>query len=229
MNRISTGIKGVDKMIEGGIPLGHIISLVGPFGSGKTTFTLQFIRKGLMNDENGLYISLEEGEDKLLKTALNYGWNLKPYIDSERFSIVRFEASDITSSLTHLESSFPALIKSLGASRVVIDPFVLFEMLYDNESERRKHVFDLCEIISSTGATTIITSEVNRDHPGSRFGLIEYVSDGVIILHKIKDELQRVRFAIQIDKMRWSNHSKEIKPYEITDEGIKVYIKSKVY
>ena len=229
MNRIRTGIDGVDRMTEGGFPEGHLIALVGPFGAGKTTFALQYIREGLANGETCMYLSLEEGEDRLIKTALNYGWDLKEHIESEELTILKVEASDITNSLSHLESSFPATIRSIGASRVVIDPFTLFEMLFEDEAKRRKNVFDLCDVISNTGATVLITSEVNEERKGSRYGLVEYIVDGVILLRRTSDDYGRVRHSIQVEKMRWSNHSNEIKPYEVTKDGFKVYIKSKVY
>ena len=55
-----TGIDGLDEMLGGGVPKGHNVVVVGSFGTGKTSFALQFIWEGLKNDEPCIFISLEE-------------------------------------------------------------------------------------------------------------------------------------------------------------------------
>lgn len=224
MIRVNTGIEGLNEMTEGGIPQGHTVALLGPAGAGKTTFTLQYLWNGLVNDQTCIFISLEEDEESLLKTATNYKWDLQPYLDKEKLSLVKLDASHVSSSMGRLQSELPEIVNSIGASRVVIDPFTLLEMLFDSEAERRKNIFDICRIVGSTNATTLLTSEISREElHTSRYGLVEYVVDGVILLRRIRSkDTGRAQLTLEIVKMRWTDHSKEIKPYTITSEGIVV-------
>jgi circadian clock protein KaiC len=231
MIRVSTGIEGLDEMVDGGIPAGHTILLMGPAGSGKTTFALQFIWNGLVKDEIGMFISLEEEEPKILKTASRYGWDFQRYVDKGTLSLLKLDALDISATMARLKSELPKIIDSTAVSRVVIDPFTLLEMLYETDHDRRVHTFELCDIISKTGATTLVSSELGKDGRSSWFGLMEYVVDGVILLRNtpITGSEDRMVFTILVTKMRWSNHAKEIKPYDITDKGIIIHSKSAVF
>ncbi|MDL5504100.1 MAG: ATPase domain-containing protein, partial [Candidatus Methanoperedens sp.] len=88
----------------------------------------------------------------------------------------------------------PRLFKSFNVKRLVIDPITLYEMLYESESLRREHLFNFAEKIREHGITVIMTSETNNTNPyNSKFGVIEYIADGVILLRQVRqDELHAV-------------------------------------
>ena len=88
--RISSGIKGMDKLIEGGFELGSVILLAGGPGTGKTTFCLQFLMEGAKKGENGLFVSFEETEDDLIRDAKNYNWDLAPVVKSKKVIVLHF-------------------------------------------------------------------------------------------------------------------------------------------
>src|SRR5437879_11158756 len=73
---VLTGIDGLDEMLGRGVPAGHIITVLGSFGTGKTTFALQFLMQGLINGEKGDFISLEEDVDSVVANAAALGWDL---------------------------------------------------------------------------------------------------------------------------------------------------------
>lgn len=229
MMRVSTGIKGLNEMIEGGIPAGHTMAVVGPPGSGKTTFCLQYIWDGLQKDDRCLYISLEEEEDKLLQTALNYGWDLKKYIEIGKLMLIKLDAFDITGTMDRMLSELPKLIKNNGIKRLAIDPFIHVEMAFDDDHKRRVNIYELVRKISKTGVTTLITSE-NLEGYHSNFGIIESIVDGVFLLQMIHStERGTLVYAFQVYKLRWSGHSKDLKPYSVTSRGIEIYLDSNVY
>ncbi len=231
MGIIKIGISGLDEMLCGGIPEGHTVAILGSPGTGKSTFVLQFIYTGLQNDENCVYISLEESEENLIKTALIYGWDLRPYIESKKLTLVNLNTMNFKAMINRFESDLPKLLTSLNRKRLAIDPITLYEMLYDTESERRDHLFNFAQVIKGTGITAVMTSEISQENPYySKYGLIEYITDGVIILRQVRHaDLGAVTTFIEVLKMRHIEHSKEIKPYSITNSGIVVHSGSGVF
>jgi len=231
MGIIKIGIAGLDEMLLGGIPDGHTVAIMGSPGTGKSTFVLQFIYTGLQNNENCVYISLEESEANLIKTALIYGWDLRPYIESKKLTLVNLNTMNFKAMITRFESDLPKLLTSFNIKRIAIDPITLYEMLFDTESERRDHLFNFAQVIKETGITAVMTSEISQDNPYySKYGLIEYITDGVIVLRQVRHaDLGAVTTFIEVLKMRHIDHSKEIKPYSITNGGIVVHSGSGVF
>jgi len=231
MTKLKTGISGLDEMLCGGIPEGHTVAVLGSPGTGKSTFVLQFIKTGLQNDENCVYLSLEESEENLLKTAMIFGWDLKPHIDNKKLTLVNFNRFNFKEMITRFESELPKLLKSLNIKRLVIDPITLYEMIYDTELERRDHLFNFARVLKETGITVIMTSEISKENPYcSKYGLLEYITDGVIIMRQVRHaDLTSVTTFIEVLKMRHLDHSKEIKPYNITNNGIVVHSDSGVF
>lgn len=231
MEQLKTGIVGLDEMMGGGIPKGHIVAVIGPPGTGKSTFALQFIYSGLKNNEDCVYLSLEEDTDNIINTAAILGWDLKPYITSKKLAIVHLSTLNLKSTIERIENELPKLFNSLNIRRVAIDPITLYEMINDSESERRDRLFNFAHLIKKTGVTAIMTSEISKENPFySRYGLIEYIADGVIILRQARQaEVGLVTTVIEISKMRHIDHSKEIKPYNITNNGIMVHSKAEFF
>ncbi len=223
-SRVLTGIDGLDEMLGGGVPRGHIITVMGSFGTGKTTFGMQFLMQGLINGEKGVFISLEEDPDSITANAAAFGWDLKPYIKDKKLAIVKLEPADAKATVTRVKSELPEFIRKFNATRVVVDSISLLNMMFADDNERRARLFGLCQQLKGTDATCVFTAEVKDDNPrSSRDGLVEYVSDGVIGLRFNERENGDVQLVIQIIKMRRLPHPRAIKPYSITDQGLEVH------
>lgn len=231
MKLLSTGVKGLDELLNGGVPENHIVVVYGGMGTGKSTFGLQFIMNGLKNGEKAIYISLEEREKEIIETARSFGWDLEQYISNDTLALIRLDPNDVKVTLSRIKNELPRKIKSFGAQRLVIDSITLFEMMFIDEASRRLNLFEMCDLIKDTGITTVVTSEVSHaDTNVSRFGLIEYVADGAIMFRTIRqDDLREVKLVCEVVKMRRRKHSRGIKPYVISNEGIIVHTDSEVF
>lgn len=228
---IRTGIAGLDEMLGGGITQGHTIVAMGSFGTGKTTFSLNFIHQGLMEGESAIFISLEEDEESILESARAYGWDLEPFIQSKKLYLLKLEPQDASATLMRIKTDLPKAIKSVGAKRIVFDSASLLNMIIDSEKEKRSALFNLSKLLKESGATSLLTAEVRSDNPSaSRDGLAEYVADGVILLSYAEGSGKReLQLTIRVLKMRRQAHSRAIKPYTIGQNGIQVHTQSEVF
>jgi circadian clock protein KaiC len=230
MDRVKTGIDGLDELLEGGVPKSHTFVVMGSFGTGKTTFGLQFLNQGLANGEKGIYISLEEDQNSIIEDAKAHGWDLKPMIDSQKLVIVKLEPSDAKTTISRIKSELPDFISKFGATRIVFDSVSLLNMLFEDEHERRINLFNLSQMIKRTNATCLMTAETKDENPlASRDGLVEYVADGVISLRYVdRVERSEMQLSLRIIKMRRTSHSRKITLYEITNKGIVVHAGSEM-
>jgi KaiC domain protein len=231
IDRIEIGIEGLDEMILGGVPERSLMVVIGSAGTGKTTFGLQFLRRALLNDEKAVYISLEESREQILSTAEDKGWSFEQYAEEERLAIVDLDPIEMANSLSSIRNDLPRLIDDFGADRLVLDSVSLLEMMYDNTASRRSEVFDFTRSLKQAGVTTMLTSEANEDNAyASRHGIVEYLTDAVFILQYVRpSDFRETRLAVEIQKIRDANHSRETKPYEITNDGISVYRQANIF
>ncbi|UCD93239.1 MAG: KaiC domain-containing protein [Methanobacteriota archaeon] len=227
---VETGVEGLNEMLGGGIPKGHVVAVLGGFGTGKTTLALQFVKEGLENGEKCIFITLEETDDSIRENAKSFGWDIGQY-EGENLSLIKLEPADVKSTLTKVRSELPTYIRKFGAERVAIDSVSLLSMMFPNEAERRTHLFDLCQVMRNTESTTLLTAEAKDDNPrSSRDGLVEYVSDGVISLQFQQTKgSSDVQLVVQVVKMRRTAHSRRMKPYSITGDGIVVHTEAEVF
>src|SRR3989441_6112007 len=149
---VLTGIDGLDEMLGRGVPAGHIITVLGSFGTGKTTFALQFLMQGLINGEKAVLISLEEDVDSVVANAASFGWDLKRYLKEKKLHIVKLEPVDAKTTVTRIRSELPDFIKRSGASRVAIDSISLLNMLFADDTERRGKRVSVLQQANATAA-----------------------------------------------------------------------------
>lgn len=174
-NRKSSGIKGLDDMIGGGFPEGHIVVVIGESGVGKTTFAMQFIMDGLVKKEPAIYISIEEEKESLIASARVYGWDMEKYIKDNKLAILNLDLSDIKTTSRKIKTELPEFIESFGAKRMVIDSITLFSIMFDDVIERRIRLAGLIKAIRKVGITSLFTAEVNTDSTQhSKDGIIDY-------------------------------------------------------
>ena len=224
------GILGLDDMLGGGLIPGSICAIIGTYGTGKTTFSLEFVWDGLKKGEHIIYISLEEREDRILTYMKQKGWDISPFLNKSLF-VIKLDPTDFNVANNRIKNELPKLIEEVKASRVVIDPISLFEDLFNTDSERRQEMYRFMEGLRDRDCTIMLTSETHRDNVfSSRHGLIEYLSDTVILLRYVRpSDLTDVHLALEVVKMRMSAHSREIKPYEIEQDQVMVYSEANVF
>ncbi|MFA4848511.1 MAG: KaiC domain-containing protein [Methanoregula sp.] len=228
--RVKVGILGLDDMLGGGLIPGSICAIIGTYGTGKTTFSLQFIWDGLTRGERVIYISLEEREERIYTYMKQKGWDITPFLNKALY-VIKLDPTDFNVANNRIKNELPKLIEEVKASRVVIDPISLFEDLFDTDSIRREEMYRFIEGLRDRDCTIMMTSETHRDNVfSSRHGLIEYLADTVILLRYVRpSDLTDVHLALEVVKMRMSAHSREIKPYEIEQEQVMVYSEANVF
>ncbi len=238
MPRVTTGIEGLDRLIGGGFPRERTILIAGPAGAGKSTFGLQFLYSGIIQeDEPGIYVSFDETLSNVRADAASYGWNLKALEDQNLLAMVdgfsgRAGVSSNERYQTKLEvdellTQLIALIDSVGAERVVIDSITALALSVDDELLIRKEILKLSAVMSSLTCTTLMISEMQSDAEISRFGVEEFMAQGVITLkYQYRERGSR---SLQVRKMRGIKHSLAECPFLITSNGIEVYPDEEIY
>ncbi len=229
--RIELGIDGLDRMISGGVPERTLITAIGSAGTGKTTFGLQFLNHGLENGEHAVFITLEETRERVINSATEKGYAFDEFDANGQLAIVDIDPIEMANSLTSIRSELPSLIEEFGASRLVLDSVSLLEVMYEDRAKRRNEIFDFTRSLKQAGVTAMLTSEASERTPyASRYGIVEYLTDAVFVLQYIRpDDFRETRMAVEIQKIRDANHSREKKPYEITNEGISVYQQANLF
>ena len=228
--RVKVGILGLDDMLGGGLIPGSICAIIGTYGTGKTTFSLQFVWDGLTRGERVIYISLEEREERIYTYMKQKGWDITPFLNKALY-VIKLDPTDFNVANNRIKNELPKLIEEVKASRVVIDPISLFEDLFNTDSARREEMYRFIEGLRDRNCTIMMTSETHRDNVfSSRHGLIEYLADTVILLRYVRpSDLTDVHLALEVVKMRMSAHSREIKPYEIEQDQVMVYSEANVF
>ncbi len=216
IERIPTGIKGFDSLMEGGIPKGSSVLLTGPCGSGKIYFAGEFLYR---SKEPTLFYSFEKDESYLIKAFSVFDWQLEEKIKSKQFNIISSELYQFESFLSDLSDN----IDKLNASRVVIDSLTIIGQFFDSPYKMRKGLIEMRKMLSNSGVTALMLSEIHDNDPKlSAFGIEEFVLDGVIQTHLIKKNSEIMR-GVSIRKMIATNHDSSIHPFELTKKGITVH------
>jgi KaiC/GvpD/RAD55 family RecA-like ATPase len=213
MNRVPSGIKGFDELVGGGIPERDIILLSGECGAGKSVFGLQFL---VSSKSNGIYVSFEDDAAKISETAAVFGWDIKKLQKEDRIRVLRYDPFKLEDIIEIVESN----IKEIDAKRVVIDSVSALGIYMKEISEIRRMVLQIESALRKNGCTALLISEIIPGRHGiSRFGVEEFVTDGVVSMKRYTSKGEIVR-GLEVIKMRGTKHSLNVHSYEITKDGI---------
>ena len=228
MERVKTGIAGLDKMLNGGIPARRHVAVYGGPGAGKTSLAFEYIYRGAKMDEPGVYISLEETPEDILenmKGTFPLFKDMNKLIKEKKMEVVKPDKLDLETVADILEDR----ITSNGVVRAVIDSATMIRMSFANEIEYRQTLFEFLSLLRNLDCTTMTTVEAATSRKEEMTYQIEhFVMDGIINLYNLDREDRRVR-ALEIFKMRGTDHSRALVPFKVTPSGIKVYTEEKVF
>ena len=124
--RLSTGVRELDALMDGGIPEGDSLLVAGPSGAGKTVFGIQFIAEGLTKGEPGIVAMFEEQPNEFIQRATSFGFELDKNLKDGSLKLIYLRPLDL--SVDETVHEIVSAVKKIGCKRLVIDSLVGFEM-----------------------------------------------------------------------------------------------------
>ncbi|MFH1788336.1 MAG: ATPase domain-containing protein [Candidatus Altiarchaeota archaeon] len=226
MERIPTGIDGLDNLIEGGVPSGHTILISGTPGTGKSIMALQFIVQGALKyGERGVFINLEREYDKLRDEALRFGWDLDKLQEEDKLRVfcpkLQTEFGDDPLSWLKSEEIMTS-IKEFNPSRISVDSLTVVMQFSGDKGGYRRGVQKIIEEYSMKCTSFLIHEKMQGRLDDIQYTNEEFVADGVIYLNIIRTGNVYHR-GVMILKMLGTKHPIDIRPFKIEDRvGVKI-------
>jgi circadian clock protein KaiC len=223
VERLSTGVTGLDEMTAGGFIRGDTVLVTGPPGTGKTTLGLQFLINGARRDEPGVFVTIEESPEKIAADALNFGWDLRQLEADGRLKVAQLQSDMLQTGGSPILQCIK-LIRDTGAKRIVVDPITLYSTNLQGQQELRRELYAFVNYMKANDVTLLLTHEVpemfNRVTRISDYGL-EFIVDAIVMLQYVEVESKIYR-SLNILKMRGSDHDRSIRRYEIGRNGFEL-------
>ncbi len=215
--RLLMGVPGLDAMMGGGLPCGYSLLVAGPSGSGKSILAAAFLAEGARNGETGLIAAFEQ------RPTQSRGPVMAELIERGRIGVINTREPGL--SVHEIAVLIMAEIARLKVTRVVIDSLSGFELALAPtfRDDFRESLARMVAAIASTGATVLMTSELEDRYNDLRFSPYgtAFLTDAIIVQRyvEIDSRLERVMAVV---KVRASAHSKGLHLFEIDDEGIRI-------
>jgi circadian clock protein KaiC len=227
MERMKTGIPGLDEMLDGGF-LSQSANLVeGAPGTGKSTLGMQFIYNGIsLYDQPGLILTFEEFAQQYYDDAASFGWDLRALEQSNKLRVIMTSPEVSHADLERVDGRIQSMIEEIKATRILVDSLSHFDRLSPDPVVRRGIAYGFINSLKREGLTSLLT----RESP-ALIGEIEgpeedvaFIADSYLLLRYVEIE-SAIRKALLVMKLRGSDHAKDIRQFEITRHGIEVQSK----
>lgn len=223
MQRLSTGVSGLDEVLHGGLIPGQSYLLRGGPGAGKTTLGLHFLTSGAAGGNRTLYITMGEQEQQIRRNAALLGFDLThvAFLDlspnPEFFTQV--ETYDIFSPCEverePVTNRIMEAVTTLRPTCVFLDAITQFRYLAPDAFQFHKQALSFIRYLTENGATVVFTSESSDQAPDDD---LQFLSDGVVHLEGAAE--QRL---IRVSKFRGSDFQSGSHSLKLTNRGMEVY------
>jgi len=235
IERVHTGIPGLDHVLEGGFPKGARVLLSGGAGCGKTICCGQYLYKGATRyGEPGVYVSTEEPPSEFKANMLRFGWDFKKLEEDKKIGIVDAVYQRVESEIAEQESlqailynlrsklaEVKVLVEQLGAKRLVVDSLPGFGFRVTDLNTLREIFLEVGLLLKDVGSTTLMTTEiVEGSGLISRYGIEEFLATGVMVLSLVKQSSHLRKMFVR--KMRRTSHSLNDFAFTIGREGLEI-------
>ena len=218
MEKIKSGIYGLNPLLDGGFNEKSTNVVLGFPGTGKTTFATQFIKRGLEMGQTGIFISLDENQDQIVREATERGWaEIADYVEDGLLLFVDASGREFT---TFIHDELPKFVtKWSGANaRISIDPLTPVIWASEHRYDQRELLSILMKELKKVGTVVCTLEQYGSEEQISTNETIipMYIADSVIHLRfKRKENQEGFDRELEIVKCRNSRHSKLSHQYKI--------------
>lgn len=218
--RLSLDIDELDAMLGGGIPSGYSVLVAGPSGSGKSVLATQFIMAGIRHDEPGILAVFEKRPNEYSQTPPG-GSAFGQMIREGKVGVIHSRPLDL--SIDETLHEIVEEVRRLKARRLVVDSLSGFELALAPtfREDFRESLYRMVAVLTGMGVTMMMTAELEDSYTSLRFSPhgAAFLTDVIIMQRyiELQGQLQRV---MSIVKVRGSAHSKDIRAFEISRNGI---------
>ncbi len=227
--RILTGISGLDDILNGGLPQGHLYLVEGDPGTGKTTLALQFLLEGIRNGENVIYVTLSESKRELEQVAGSHGW---PTADLQIYEMVPPQddlSADAQYTVFHpseveLADTITSILEQVDATkpqRVVFDSLSELRMLARDPLKYRRQILALKRHFAGRSCTVLLLDD--RTAEGSHDLQLQSIAHGVLMMQSLERDFGIKRRRVEIRKLRGSAFREGFHDYTIQTGGISIF------
>lgn len=228
--RIRTGVRGLDDVLGGGLPKGHLYLIEGDPGTGKTTLALQFLLEGAANGERGIYVTLSESKRELEQVAASHGWSTDSLVIYEMVSpeedlgpeaqYTVFHPSDV-----ELADTITAIVKeveTIDPQRVVFDSLSELRMLARDPLRYRRQILALKRHFAGLNCTVLLLDDRTAEG-GTNDLQLQSIAHGVIKLQSLERDFGVKRRRMEVHKLRGSRFREGFHDYSIETGGVAIY------
>ena len=220
MERLPSGVPGIDNLMGGGIERGTSTLIAGAAGSGKSTLAVQFACAAAARGERAALFLFDESVNTLVSRCSGLGLEIRAHLAADRITTQQIDPAELCpGELTHAI----ARAADEGASIVVIDSLNGYLHALPEERFLLIQLHELLTYLAEKGAATIIV--------GAQRGIIgpnmqtpadaSYLADAVVLLRYYEAEGE-VHQALSVVKKRGGGHERSIREFRLTPEGIRV-------
>jgi circadian clock protein KaiC len=219
--RASTGVSGLDAMMNGGIPAGETTMIVGPSGSGKSALARQFLASGAAVGENSIIAVFEEHPGEYLARSDAFGPPLRQFVEGKQIEILSLRPLDL--SVEETLASVRDAIERTKAKRLVIDSISGFELTLAPvfRDDFRESLFRMISTLAGSGVTTLMTVSLVESYTelGLSPHITEFLADSLVLLRYVElgGRLEKV---LAVVKMRNSQHDTSVRRYTVEKGGL---------
>jgi len=232
IKKIKSGIYGLNPLLDGGFNENSTTVVIGCSGAGKTTFATQFVRRGLEEGQECIFVSLDENKEQIVKEAIGMGWgNITDYIADKKLVFIDASGKDFAD---FIREELPSFVQDWeGANtRIAIDPLTPVIWASDNMYEQRDLLGFMLKETRKIG-TVLCTLEEHGsigDLTGREVVIPMYLADAVIHLRyrpmtHHDEKMKGPARTLKILKCRSSKHSEAAHPFQII-KGFGIVVQS---
>lgn len=215
---LATGIGEFDDLLGGGIARGSSTLLIGPAGTGKSLFALQFVEAAVKRGERAAIFIFDEELGLLFSRTREMGIDLEAMQDDGLIHIEQLDAAELSPG--EFAQRVRDRVAGFDAKTVVIDSINGYQAAMPGENALILHMHELLQYLNRQGANTFITVAQHGLVGDMRSPVdVTYLADTVILLRYFEAQ-GRVRRAISVIKKRTGQHEDTIREYKIRNEGL---------